>query len=225
MKCSKEYGLVYIHAELVPILVNDRDGYNDYPNREKDKEHNEEILVNVHHLPPHPVLQSKLEMTTPGTTTDLKVNTNLDKRPILSYVLCLFRSMTRKWFLDHLVADLNVSNRAFDEWILYTRVTMTIRKLEEITVTIINRLLVKMTFALKWKASNAPKMLKIIEKNRVEAIERALKYNGDGGYEIIKGDMKHIVELRNKTCMCGAWIFQALHSLVKTLRFTWRCGP
>ena len=35
MKHSRVYGLVHIYAELVPLLVNDLDGSNDFPNREK----------------------------------------------------------------------------------------------------------------------------------------------------------------------------------------------
>ncbi|KAJ6910549.1 hypothetical protein NC652_021271 [Populus alba x Populus x berolinensis] len=110
MKHSRVYGLVHIYAELVPLLVNDLDGSNDFPNREKGQfgqnggvglnegigetfsegfeyaedcevsnategmdasvlrnvwnylmlVHDEEILVNVRHLPLHPVVQSSL---------------------------------------------------------------------------------------------------------------------------------------------------------------------
>lgn len=110
MKHWRVYGLVHIYAELVPLLVNDLDGSNDFPNREKGQfgqnggvglnegvgetfgegfeyaedcevssategmdasvlrnvwnylmlVHDEEILVNVRHLPLHLVLQSSV---------------------------------------------------------------------------------------------------------------------------------------------------------------------
>jgi hypothetical protein len=48
--------------------------------------------------------------------------------------------------------------------------------LEEITVTIMNRILVKRNCALKWKTPIAPEVFKIFGKNRVEAGDWALEY-------------------------------------------------
>jgi len=115
--------------------------------------------------------------------------------------------------------------KAFNGWILDARAKLTVIMLEEITVTIMNRILVKRNCALKWKTPIAPEVFKIFGKNRVEAGDWALEYNGDDGYKIIKGDMKHVVGLRNKTCMCRAWILQAFHALIQSLQCTWRCGP
>jgi len=75
--------------------------------------------------------------------------------------------------------------KAFNGWILDARAKLTVRMLEEITVTIMNRILVKRNCALKWKTPITPEVFKIFRKNRVEAGDWALEYNGDDGYEII----------------------------------------
>ncbi|KAJ6987960.1 hypothetical protein NC653_021027 [Populus alba x Populus x berolinensis] len=122
--------------------------------------------------------------------------------PISWGVVELESAVTWKWFLDHLMADPNVANgvqdvlrvrraelfpafffstvpqcddvgnnimKAFNGWILDARAKLTVRMLEEITVTIMNRILVKRNCALKWKTPIAPEVFKIFGKNRVEA--------------------------------------------------------
>ncbi|KAG6765818.1 hypothetical protein POTOM_029876 [Populus tomentosa] len=314
MKHSRVYGLVHIYAELVPLLVNDLDGSNDFPNREKGQfgqnggvglnegigetfsegfeyaedcevsnategmdasvlrnvwnylmlVHDEEILVNGKEgkVPGYEIDHSA--SSDPGNydSSDSEAEDTGIKRsrrsitydpdnpkwlvgqllyaigrggnnqmfPISWGVVELESAVTWKWFLDHLMADPNVANgvpqcddvgnnimKAFNGWILDARAKLTVRMLEEITVTIMNRILVKRNCALKWKTPIAPEVFKIFGKNRVEAGDWALEYNGDDGYDIIKGDKKHVVGLGNKTCMCRAWILQAFHALMQSL--------
>jgi hypothetical protein len=66
--------------------------------------------------------------------------------------------------------------KASNGWILDARAKLTVRMLEEITVTIMNRILVKRNCALKWKTPIAPEVFKIFGKNRVEAGDWALEY-------------------------------------------------
>jgi len=66
--------------------------------------------------------------------------------------------------------------KASNGWILDARAKLTVRMLEEITVTIMNRILVKRNCALKWKTPIALEVFKIFGKNRVEAGDWALEY-------------------------------------------------
>ncbi|KAG6764155.1 hypothetical protein POTOM_031614 [Populus tomentosa] len=229
MKHSRVYGLVHIYAELVPLLVNDLDGSNDFPNREKGQfgqnggvglnegvaetfsegfEYAEDFEVSM--LPRSHSSDDDADVgkegKVPGYEIDHSASSdpgNYDSSdseaedtgqllyaigrdgnnqmfPISWGVVELQSAVTWKRFLDHLMADPNVANGG--EGLTIFPDMKKVPQCDDVG----NNIMKAFNGWILDARAKLTKCFKIFGKNRVEAGDWALEYNGDDGYVIIK---------------------------------------
>lgn len=66
-------------------------------------------------------------------------------------------------------------------------------------IMFMTRMNVKRTFASKWKQNTAPRIVKKFKKNKLWSYKWRMEHNGKE-YEIVKGDVRHLVNVVHERC-------------------------
>lgn len=101
------------------------------------------------------------------------------------------------------MVDNNVSE-TFNSWILEVRTKPIMSMLEDIRIQVINRNAVKRIFPAKWVTNIAPRIVKQLDKNKLDSFTWNLEYNGSVRFEVKKEDNKYVVDIEERTCSCKA---------------------
>ncbi|XP_009769790.1 uncharacterized protein [Nicotiana sylvestris] len=65
-------------------------------------------------------------------------------------------------------------------------------------------------FAETWITDISPIARMTLEENKDASSRCKVLWNGDDGFEISDGDIKHVVDLRWKTCTCRSWMLRGI---------------
>nr|XP_016483750.1 PREDICTED: uncharacterized protein LOC107804376 [Nicotiana tabacum] len=134
-------------------------------------------------------------------------------RNICEYVLDYNKEVwVRAYFSPMSKCDVVKNNmcEAFHSWIVVPRHKSVITILEEIRHKVMTRTVDMRRFAETLITDISPIARMNLEENK-DAFRRCkVLWNGDNGFEISNSDIRHIVDLREKTCTCRTWMLRGI---------------
>ncbi|KAK1581406.1 hypothetical protein Q3G72_005768 [Acer saccharum] len=115
---------------------------------------------------------------------------------------------SRAFFKDTALCDMLCNNmcEAFNKAILQARDKPVITLMEMIRNYLMKRLVRKRAEVEKWHHDIGPKVLKFVEKLKLESSICQPDYSGNNKYQVRGvGDEQYVVDIENKTCACNKW--------------------
>ncbi|XVF50096.1 hypothetical protein PTKIN_Ptkin04bG0067200 [Pterospermum kingtungense] len=77
--------------------------------------------------------------------------------------------------------------------------------LEKIRVYVMERIVEKKDFCNKWKNNCGPLIKKKFDEIKKEGVEWEMHWNGEKGYEVKKGRLQYIMDMKKKMSSCRSW--------------------
>ncbi|XVF59285.1 hypothetical protein PTKIN_Ptkin07bG0263300 [Pterospermum kingtungense] len=113
----------------------------------------------------------------------------------------------KAFFGTHSKTDAVENNlcEAFNSSILLARHKSIISMLEDIRVRVMERIEEKRIFCSKWKNSYGPLIKEKFDDSKKEGVDWQVRWNGEKGCEVKKGNKQYTVDLPKKLCSCRSW--------------------
>ncbi|XP_049371081.1 uncharacterized protein LOC125836029 [Solanum verrucosum] len=94
---------------------------------------------------------------------------------------------------------------SFNAWILGPRNKTIGTMLEEIKVKVMSRVSKSRAFAETWTDGISPMAMMVFNTNVTRSMQCNIEWNGDDGFEVLKGVYKHTVNLGQQKYSCRSW--------------------
>ena len=103
-----------------------------------------------------------------------------------------------------MMVDNNLSE-SFNAWADDFRYLPIIKMIDGIRMKLMLKWSKSEKLVSKWKGEFSPKCMEMYEVNKNLSNDCRIRFNGDEGYEVEEGDVRHRVMIREKQCTCRRW--------------------
>ncbi|XP_039138992.1 uncharacterized protein LOC120276335 [Dioscorea cayenensis subsp. rotundata] len=152
-----------------------------------------------------PEMQKQLQIMRNVKGGTKAVEVLLERWPISSWCLACFNDVVQCDVIDNNMCE------TFNGVLVETRAKPIISMLEDIRKYVMNRIVVKREYALKWDFDLGPNIVAKLEKERNKCAKWHIEWNGATSHEVSCDDIlsqvkeSYVVGLPNRSCSCGKW--------------------
>ncbi|XP_039126939.1 uncharacterized protein LOC120263096 [Dioscorea cayenensis subsp. rotundata] len=200
-------GLIHAVKELLPLIEHRmcaRHIYARWGKQHQGKEFQIQFW-NITRATTVPEFPKQLQQMRNLNGREKAVEELLEKWPANGWCGAFFNDVVKCDVID------NNMRETFNGVMVEARSKLVITMLEEIRRYVMQRIVVKKSYTMKWKVNFGPNIVRKFEKERTKSSKWQVDWNGAAEHEVIWDDMlllereSYFVRLENKSCSCGKW--------------------